>query len=245
MRIFENKLSEKILAAIGTLLGALYWFLRDQFLDHIETTDNLRIEVESLSILLLIFLLLSIYLFLKLSYKITRFKYTKDEEKGFYIHKRTEIKICPRCLQKPECFENQLSRSPNGLKCDSCNWEVDTRIWNFYKMQPTVMPTEEAPREPVETNKEANENLDDNDIISILESWMGHRDARLNTKVIRYCDVDRELNLPDGSTLKHVEKAAQRYDYVVVRKGDTTILFKENPNKYKIGRRTSWWDREF
>lgn len=77
----------------------------------------------------------------------------------------------------------------------------------------------------------AEEELGEADIISIIESWMGSRDADLNTQVIRFADVDRELNLPAGSASKYIEKAAQRWDYVVQRRGDSTILFKDKPSQ--------------
>lgn len=71
------------------------------------------------------------------------------------------------------------------------------------------------------------ESLDDADIVSILESWLGSRDYQLNTQVMRYSDVDAELSLPAGSAEKHIETAAKRWDYVVKRKGSNTILFAE------------------
>lgn len=69
--------------------------------------------------------------------------------------------------------------------------------------------------------------LDENDIISLIESWMGSRPVRLNTHVIKYADVDRELNIPVGSAKKYIEVAARRWDYVSARKGEQTILFRD------------------
>jgi hypothetical protein len=66
---------------------------------------------------------------------------------------------------------------------------------------------------------------DDNDILSLLESWMGGRPSGLNRKAIKFEDVDRELGLPRGSAEKHLEKAARRWNYGVVRRGKGTILF--------------------
>lgn len=76
----------------------------------------------------------------------------------------------------------------------------------------------------------ATETLGEADIISIIESWLGSRDYELNTQVMRFADVDRELNLPSGSAAQYLEVAAQRWEYVVQRKGDSTILFGEKPS---------------
>ena len=69
------------------------------------------------------------------------------------------------------------------------------------------------------------DDYDENDFISILESWMGSRHYKLNTQVIKYSDVDRELSLPRGTAEKYLEIAAGRWGYAPRRKGKETILF--------------------
>jgi hypothetical protein len=69
----------------------------------------------------------------------------------------------------------------------------------------------------------------DNDALNIIESWMGHRDASLNTQTIRFSEVDSELNLPPGTAKRLIEIAARRWDYTARRKGEDTILFEEMP----------------
>lgn len=69
--------------------------------------------------------------------------------------------------------------------------------------------------------------FDDNDVISIIESWMGSRPSGENTLAMRLTDVDRKLGLPSGSAEKHIATAARRWDYVVARKGKATIMFKK------------------
>jgi hypothetical protein len=78
---------------------------------------------------------------------------------------------------------------------------------------------------PASEIKNIESELDDNDIISIIESWMGNRPGMLNRGAIRYKDVDEELHLPSGSTEKFIEKVAQQWEYVVVRRGKQTITF--------------------
>jgi hypothetical protein len=68
---------------------------------------------------------------------------------------------------------------------------------------------------------------DDNDIVSLLQSWMAKRSEEQNTAAIAFADVDKELRLPAGSALRLLEQAAQAIHYVVERKGATTIKFQK------------------
>lgn len=79
--------------------------------------------------------------------------------------------------------------------------------------------------EPKETSL-FDANFDDNDFISILESWMGSRRMNLNTQVIRFAEVDSELRLPPNTCEKFIEIAAKKWNYITVRKGNQTILFE-------------------
>ena len=71
---------------------------------------------------------------------------------------------------------------------------------------------------------------DENDIISVIQSWMGGRTSSLNTSVMKFDEVDHELNLKPGSARRYVAQAAARWRYVVEREGKDTILFKNAPN---------------
>ncbi|QDT52241.1 putative nucleotide-binding protein containing TIR-like domain protein [Caulifigura coniformis] len=68
--------------------------------------------------------------------------------------------------------------------------------------------------------------LDDSDIISILQSWMGSRPSHENTRVIFFSDTDRELKLPPGSTKKFIQQAAIAWNYYPHRIGASTIVFQ-------------------
>ncbi len=68
---------------------------------------------------------------------------------------------------------------------------------------------------------------DDNDCISIIQSWMGSRPSVDNGHAMRFSDVDRELRLKPGSARKHIRTAAAKWGYVVEREGKDTILFTE------------------
>jgi len=73
---------------------------------------------------------------------------------------------------------------------------------------------------------------DPNDCKSLIESWMGMQPSGLNTSVIRFDDVDRELKLARGSALLYIEEAARRWNYVVSRRGKNTILFRDANSRY-------------
>jgi Predicted nucleotide-binding protein containing TIR-like domain len=61
--------------------------------------------------------------------------------------------------------------------------------------------------------KDLLDRLDENDIVSLIEAWMGSRPPRINVHVIKYSEVDKELNLPLGSAKKFIEVAANKWGY--------------------------------
>jgi hypothetical protein len=85
-----------------------------------------------------------------------------------------------------------------------------------------IQPVESAPQQDAALCD------DENDCISIIQSWMGHRPSSENRCAIRFTDVDRELRLAPGSARKYIQRAAAKWDYVVEREGRETILFKDN-----------------
>lgn len=76
---------------------------------------------------------------------------------------------------------------------------------------------------------------DENDIIALIQSWMGSRSSSNNRKAIHFAAVDAELKLAPGSTEQYIEQAAQRWNYVVERRGASTILFRDAPNANQSG----------
>ena len=78
------------------------------------------------------------------------------------------------------------------------------------------------------TKKLNDSEIMDEDALNILESWMKSRDPMLNTQVIYFKKVDKELHLPEGTAKKLLEIAAQEVGYTVKRKGKDNILFEEN-----------------
>ena len=64
---------------------------------------------------------------------------------------------------------------------------------------------------------------------AILASWMGSRPASLNTQVIHFVDVDRELKLELGTTKKYIKEVASHWRYIVKHEGELTILFQNPP----------------
>ena len=68
-------------------------------------------------------------------------------------------------------------------------------------------------------------NYSEGDKKAILASWMGSRPASLNTRIIHFTEVDRELKLEPGTTRKYIKEIAARWDYVAEHEGEQTILF--------------------
>ena len=64
---------------------------------------------------------------------------------------------------------------------------------------------------------------------AILASWMGSRPGNLNSQVIHFAEVDRELKLEPGTTKKYIKEIATRWRYVVQHEGEQTILFQQLP----------------
>jgi arginine/lysine/ornithine decarboxylase len=78
--------------------------------------------------------------------------------------------------------------------------------------------------------------LDDNDILSILESWLAKKDRhRLDAVTFVFDEVDRELQLPSGSAARHLEKAGAKWGYVVARKGGNTLSFGKGSSFFPSG----------
>jgi hypothetical protein len=68
---------------------------------------------------------------------------------------------------------------------------------------------------------------DENDCISLIQSWMGKRPSGENRAAMRYDDVDKTLKLAPGSARKYIERAAAHWGYRPIRKGQQTILFND------------------
>ena len=92
--------------------------------------------------------------------------------------------------------------------------KITRQIKNLSKRSGTTTSTQEVPSE-----------LTEGDVKAIIQSWMGGRPAYLNTQVIRFTDVDKELKLPFGSTKKYIVEIARRWDYAPSQQGEQTILF--------------------
>jgi hypothetical protein len=84
-----------------------------------------------------------------------------------------------------------------------------------------------APHQANPRSTENNISLDENDCISIIESWLGERSSSQNTRTINFSDVDNELRLPKGSAKKLIEIAARKWGYTIARKGENTIMLQD------------------
>ncbi|MEM1072645.1 MAG: hypothetical protein AAGB48_00870 [Planctomycetota bacterium] len=71
-----------------------------------------------------------------------------------------------------------------------------------------------------------NSDLDDDDVVSLHESWMGSRDPSENLAMMRFDEVDRIHRLAPGAAKRCLEKAGMRWSYRVGRKTEKTIIFR-------------------
>lgn len=108
------------------------------------------------------------------------------------------------------------------------------RIRKSMKQLGALAPAHSVSDEPISTDEASDLVSDPNDCLSLIQSWMGARPSTDNTRVIRYADVDRDLRLESGSARKYIKTAAQRWDYIVEREGQDTILFKNAPDTYSF-----------
>lgn len=70
--------------------------------------------------------------------------------------------------------------------------------------------------------------ISNKDIISLLEEYLAQYKKQLGDKVFRFAEIDKALGLPAGSAEKCLPDAANKFGYVVARKGEQTMTFKAN-----------------
>lgn len=81
--------------------------------------------------------------------------------------------------------------------------------------------------------------FDDNDLLAILKDYVNNSHKMLHV----YTDVDRELNLPEGSAKRLLVQAASEWLDVDVQ-GQSTVRFKYKDESNDIQRDT-WYDAQF
>lgn len=101
------------------------------------------------------------------------------------------------------------------------------QIRNALQKAPAQKPSDEPPP-PV---------LTDDEIVAIIQAWLGHRDSRLNKQPFYFDEVDKELKLPAGSAKRLLKTAAQKWSYDVEKEGPTLVLFRERPMVIKSSTR--------
>jgi hypothetical protein len=96
--------------------------------------------------------------------------------------------------------------------------------------QPSALPetTQASPRRTLPLN------LSDEEMLALIQDWMGRRSTRANSEAIYYEDVDHEIGLPEGTAKRLIEDAARKYGYVPERKGENLVLFRELPHHVRI-----------
>lgn len=80
--------------------------------------------------------------------------------------------------------------------------------------------------------KPRREMIEENDALNLLSSWFNALSDMDKRAAITYAVLDHQLDLPDGTTKKHIAQAVSKY-YEVDRKGEDTIKFKYRDNREK------------
>lgn len=70
--------------------------------------------------------------------------------------------------------------------------------------------------------------LDENDIIIRIADEL--RTAKANDFSIEYAILDNAFHFPEGTTLKHIEAAAEDAELEIVRKGSTRASLRKKSN---------------
>jgi hypothetical protein len=74
--------------------------------------------------------------------------------------------------------------------------------------------------------------MDENDIIIALADHIIQLGASQKMFSIKFDETDKSLGLPNGSTQKHLEAAAEDAGYDVVRKGSTQASLQKSSGIY-------------
>jgi hypothetical protein len=90
-----------------------------------------------------------------------------------------------------------------------------------------------TPRGDGERRRVSPGELTDDEIVALLQDWMGRRTSRENTSPIYFADVEADVGIPKTRLNRLLEIAARKFNYVPERKGDNLVLFKQIPNRLR------------
>lgn len=88
----------------------------------------------------------------------------------------------------------------------------------------------------LEEKLDREEDYDENDILNLVERWLGKQPAGdpYMQEIYNFIDIDRELKLPRGSTKKVFVEASKRYGLKIIRQGNGTIVVENIPDEDRV-----------
>ena len=79
--------------------------------------------------------------------------------------------------------------------------------------------------------------LEDGDILALLNDWWpGRGDSQTYKVKVVFSDIDKQLNLPTGSTRKFIDKVAKKNHYTCIDQGQVVATYEYQRPPLKVGR---------
>ncbi len=119
----------------------------------------------------------------------------------------------------------QLSRKLTSVSRVFANGETEVGVIQDSVTRDGTTKLEKVTSHSSTTSSASPSITDDQDILVVLQGWLRSKRWAMGSPPIAFTDVDEELNLPAGSAVRLLEKAANKINWVAEVKGPTYISF--------------------
>ncbi len=124
-KIFESAILQWSLALIIPQILAYFSGLWEYIAHKLLAVEDITIMVKILLMLLLLLLMNSFWLLYQLYPKFIRNKYKFDDRLGIYFHKKTNQKVCHKCLNEKIPRISPVQNFGNEHLCGYCKSSFD------------------------------------------------------------------------------------------------------------------------